>query len=214
VNEFRRENMKSKIAIISVVILIMVSVFTGCEVKVESRLSEAQFTADSRGVSSQEENKKEDFYATVTVYQDYLNVVTEHKGKSNHYKTIEETLYSDGGAIVSDWDLLNGKDVEMTNETNYNLDYATGEISGANHSIINVVESDGSVILTLKANGTIKGSLLGAAVKMHFVIEDSYGLDIKGNGTIEGSFVWAELTMGGIEKITPYGTFTLNGSFK
>lgn len=205
--------MKSKIAIISVVILIMVSVFTGCEVKVESRLSDAQFAADSRGISTQEENKKQDFYATVTVEQLDGSVVFEQKGKSNHYKTIEETLLS-SGAIESVWDVLNGKDVVMTNKTNYNQDDQTGEISGANHSIINVVESDGSVILTLKANGTIKGSVFGAAVKMHFVIEDSYGLDIKGNGTIEGSFVWAELTMGGIEKITPYGTFTLNGSFK
>jgi len=194
----------------------MVSVFTGCEVKVESRLSDAQFTADSRGISTQKENKKEDFEATVTVYQDYENVVTEHKGKSNHYKTIEETLLSYGGAIVSEWDVLNGKDVVMTNETNYNLDYATGEISGANHSIINVVDNQGNVILTLKANGTIKGSVLGAAVKMHFVIEDSYDLDIKGNGTIEGLFVWAVFnpqTMS-VEYILPNGTFTLKGSFK
>ena len=208
--------MKSKIAIISVVILIMVSVFTGCEVKVESRLSEAQFTADSRGVSTQKENKKQDFYATVTVYQDYLNVVTEHKGKSNHYKTIEETLMSYDGAIESNWDVLNGKDVVMTNETNYNLDDQTGEISGANHSIINVVDDQENVILTLKANGTIKGSVLGAAVKMHFVIEDSYDLDVKRNGDIDGLFVWAVFNpeTESVEYILPNGTFTLNGSFK
>ena len=193
----------------------MVSVFTGCDVRVESRLSDAQLTADSRGISTQKGNKKQDFYATVTVEQLFGSVVTEHKGKSNHYKTIEETLLSDGGAIESDWDLLNGKDVVMTNETNYNLDELTGEISGANHSIINVVDSDENVVLTLKANGTIKGSLFGAAVKMHFVIEDSYDLGVKGNGSVDGLFVWAVFNPDmSVTYILPNGTFTLNGSFK
>ena len=215
-NYFRREDMKSKVAILGVVILIMVSLFTGCDMLNESSLDETLLSVDSRGGSGSKQTTKQDFQASVTLYQDYEHVVTEKKGKGNHYKTIEETLLSYGGAIESDWDVINGKDVIMTNETSYNLDLETGELSGANHSIINIVDSDGSVLLTLKANGTIKGSLFGAVVDMHFVIEDSYGLDVKGTGDVGGLFVWAVFnpeTMS-VDYILPSGDFFLTGSYK
>ena len=208
--------MKFKVAVIGVVVLMMVSLFTGCEVAQDSILGETQVSAESRGASGAKTNSKQDFQASVTLYQDYEHVVTEHKGKSNHYKTIEETLFSFGGAIESDWDIIDGKDIVMTNKTNYNLDDETGDISGSNHSIINIVDSEGSVILTLKADGTIKGSIFGAVVDMNYRILDSYDLDVKGNGSVDGLFVWAVFnpeTMS-VDYILPNGVFTLNGSYR
>jgi hypothetical protein len=141
-------------------------------------------------------------------------------GKSNHHKTIEETLYSAqygpyGGLIESDWDLLDGKNVVMSNVTNYNLDPVTGEISGSNHSVINVVDVAGNVVLTLDANGVLDGSLLGATIDMNWVAKETYGAKLQARGKVAGIFTWAVFnykTMA-LEYILPNGTFTLSGTY-
>lgn len=154
--------------------------------------------------------------ATVDLYQDLTSVVTRTMGSSDHYKTVQETLYSKQyGPIVSDWELLHNKNVIMTNTTNYNLDPVSGEISGSNHSVIHVVDELDNSVLTLEANGVLDGSILGAEIEMNWVVKESYGANIHARGKITGLFTWAifnPATMG-IEYVLPHGTFNLTGTF-
>ena len=219
--------MKSvKKVLVPILLIALFSVFLGCDLAVgglqmdnmtgrsmESNAAKAEAVAKGKGPTS--------FTATVNMYQDHESVVTQDMGNSNHYKTIEETLYSAqygpyGGLIESDWDLLNGKDVVMSNVTNYNLDPVTGEISGSNHSVINVVDVTGNVVLTLAANGVIDGSLLGATIDMNWVAKESYGTKVQARGKVAGTFVWIALnpsTGEVLENIPPNGTFTLSGTY-
>ncbi|AEV30674.1 hypothetical protein SpiGrapes_2924 [Sphaerochaeta pleomorpha str. Grapes] len=211
--------------IVATILVILVS-FIGCDLS-DATLQGAAATSRKLGaVSSQEELASVDttrtaFTATVNLYQDYANVVTQDMGNSNHHKTIEETLYSYqygpyGGTIVSDWDLLNGKNVVMTNITNYNLDPVTGEIGGSNHSVINIVDDYGNVILSLDANGNLKGSLFGAEINMNWNAKNSKVSGVKANGKVSGVFVWMGFNpeTNEVVQILPNGTFTLTGSYK
>lgn len=218
--------MKSvKKVLVPVLLIALFSVFLGCDLAVgglqmdnmtgrsmESNAAKAEAVAKGKGPTS--------FTATVNMYQDYTSVVTRTMGNSNHYKTIEETLYSAqygpyGGFIESDWDLLNGKNVVMSNVTNYNLDPVTGEISGSNHSEINVVDVAGNVVLTLAANGVIDGSLLGATIDMNWVAKETYGAKLQARGKVAGIFTWAVFNYEemALEYILPNGTFTLSGTY-
>lgn len=218
--------MKSvKKVLVPVLLIALFSVFLGCDLAVgglqmdnmtgrsmESNAAKAEAVAKGKGPTS--------FTATVNMYQDYTSVVTRTMGNSNHYKTIEETLYSAqygpyGGLIESDWDLLNGKNVVMSNVTNYNLDPVTGEISGSNHSVINVVDVTGNVVLTLAANGVIDGSLLGATIDMNWVAKETYGAKLQARGKVAGIFTWAVFNYEemALEYILPNGTFTLSGTY-
>lgn len=218
--------MKSvKKVLVPVLLIALFSLFLGCDLAVgglqmgdvagrslESVAASTDAAVKGKGPTS--------FTATVNMYQDYTSVITEDMGKSNHHKTIEETLYSAqygpyGGLIESDWDLLDGKNVVMSNVTNYNLDPVTGEISGSNHSVINVVDALGNVVLTLDANGVLDGSLLGATIDMNWVAKDTYGAKLQARGKVAGIFTWAVFnyeTMA-LEYILPNGTFTLSGTY-
>jgi hypothetical protein len=201
------------------IISVLLAGFVGCDTADASlQIAELESSKMSTSSASGTSNGRQSFTATVNLYQDYLSVVTQDMGNSNHHKTLEETLYSYqygpyGGTIVSDWDLLNGKNVIMTNVTNYNLDPDTTEISGSNHSVINIVNDSGEVVLSLNANGTLDGDLFGAEINMNWVAKDS---DIKANGKVAGVFMWLGFdyeTMS-VTEILPNGTFTLTGTYK
>lgn len=209
--------------------LILVS-FAGCDLAMEGVNSSNDMTSRSLKTdivaSSRVKNNRspQAFTATVNLYQDFEHIVTRDMGNSDHHKTVEETLYSQpieiaegvflGGAIESDWDLLDGKLVVMSNVTNYNLDEQTTVLNGSNHSTITVVDEWMRPILTLDANGVIKGSLFGAELSMNWVAKESYGLDVKARGKVEGTFVWYEFDpISGPKQIWPNGTFTLTGTY-
>lgn len=206
-----------KLLVIATIFLGIVS-FTGCDATMQNAdvASRKQSSSQGKGPSASQGRKA--FTATVNMYQDYESVITVDMGNSNHHKTVQEYLYSYqygpyGGAIVSDWDFLNGKNVVMSNTTNYNLDPVTGEIGGSNHSVINIVDEYGSVVLTLQANGKLDGSLFGAEINMNMNSKNS---DVKVNGKVDGTFVWIGLdyTTGETYQILPNGTFTLTGTYK
>ncbi len=212
---------KIKKLLIAATILLSVVSFTGCDASLQSsEVVSRKVSADtSQEEVSSKDNAKQAFSATVNLYQDYLNVVTLDMGNSDHHKTIEETLYSYeyepyGGTIVSDWDLLNGKNVVLSNVTNYNLDPDTGEISGSNHSVINIVDAYGAVVLSLQANGNLKGSLFGAEINMS--LNSSNDSDVKVSGKVNGTFVWMGLDYetGEISEILPNGTFIFTGTYR
>lgn len=202
------------------VLLVLLSLFIGCDMAMNSDAL-SRTLGESDGVVSRKAGGPVSFTASVNLYQDYEHVVTEKKGKGNHYKTVEETLYSFaygpyGGAIKSDWALLDGKNVIMNNVTNYNLDPVTGSINGSNHSVIQVVDESMQVVAVLEANGTIDGSLLGAEIAMNWVLKEANGVKVNARGKVGGLFTWAVFnyeTMA-LEYILPNGSFTLTGTYK
>ena len=219
--------MKSvKKVLVPVLLIALFSVFLGCDLAVGS-LQMGDVTGRSSesaaaSVGAAEKGKGPTYFtATVNMYQDYTSVITQDMGNSDHHKTIEETLYSAqygpyGGLIESDWDLLDGKNVVMSNVTNYNLDPVTGEISGSNHSVINVVDVAGNIVLTFDANGVLDGSLLGATIDMNWVAKETYGAKLQARGKVSGSFVWATFDLETeklVFNILPNGTFTLSGTY-
>lgn len=213
--------MKHVVRVLGVLALMMV-LFVSCDMSLtESAFSRSAVQTEELSSRAAKQNKPTSFTAVVNLYQDYQSVVTERKGNSNHYKTVEETLYSFpyesfGGVIESDWDLLDGKFVVMNNVTNYNLDPQTAELSGSNHSVIQIVDQQMQVVATLQANGTIDGSLLGAEIAMNWVLKDAPGLKVHANGKVGGIFTWAvfDYEKMGLSYILPNGTFTLTGSYK
>ena len=222
---FKRMSIKKiKSLFIAVVILVGLTGFIGCDMA-DVAMQGASATSRKTGslpILDYVDDVRTEFTATVNLYQDYANVVTQDMGNSDHHKTVEETLYSYqygpyGGTIVSDWDLLNGKNVEMKNITNYNLDPVTGEIGGSNHSVINIVDDYGNVVLSLDANGSLAGTLFGAEIDMNWNISnDSKDVGVKANGKVSGTFVWMGFDTETMQvvQILPNGTFTLTGSYK
>jgi hypothetical protein len=222
--------MGRKIAIAVVVFMIVVA-FAGCDLAMVSLGSDVD--TDTRSLETRTvdtakvkmNSSPRSFSASVNLYQDYTSVVTRDMGNSNHHKTVQETLYSLpfeieegvflGGAIESDWDLLDGKYVIMDNVTNYNLDEQTTVLNGSNHSTITIVDGAMNPILTLDANGVIKGSLFGAEISMNWVAKESFGSDVKARGKVEGTFVWLEVdpSSGTYQQILPNGTFFLTGTY-
>ena len=206
--------------LVGAIILVAIVSFTGCDATMQNVdvASRKQSTQSTQVEGSSDSQGRKAFTATVNLYQDYESVVTVDMGNSNHHKTVEENLYSYqygpyGGAIVSDWDLLNGKNVVMSNVTNYNLDPATGVIGGSNHSVITIVDEYGSIVLSLQANGNLDGSLFGAEINMNMNSKNS---DVKVNGKVNGTFVWigVDYSTGETFQILPNGTFTLTGTYK
>ncbi len=213
-------SMKKILLVVGLVVLL--GAFVGCDMSMDESVLSRGLT-ESTTVEARKIGKSgspESFTATVNLYQDLGSVVTEHKGTSNHYKTVEETLYSFaygpyGGTIKSDWPLLDGKNVIMNNVTNYNLDPVSGEISGSNHSVIQVVDEAMQVVAVLQANGTIDGSLLGAEIAMNWTLKEVNGKKVNARGKVGGLFTWAVFdyeTMS-LQYILPNGTFTLTGTY-
>ncbi len=211
--------------LLSAVVLVVLVSFAGCNIvdgglQFDDAVSRKMNITSEESVADVQSKAPKSFTATVNMYQDYLNVDTLDMGSSNHHKTIEETLYSYaygpyGGTIESDWDLLNRKNVVMSNVTNYNMDPATGAISGSNHSVINVVDENGAIVLTLQANGVVDGSLFGAEINMNWVAKESAGAKVNARGKVTGTFVWMGINYetGEIVEILPNGTFTLTGTY-
>lgn len=213
--------MKHVLRTLGLLTLVMV-LCVSCDMSMsELALSRSGVQTEELSSRAAKQNKPTSFTAVVNLYQDHSSVVTEHKGNSDHYKTVEETLYSFpyesfGGVIEADWDFLDGKYVVMNNVTNYNLDQDTAAISGSNHSVIQIVDEQRQVVATLQANGTIDGSLLGAEIAMNWVLKDAADKKLHANGKVAGIFTWADFdyeTMG-LSYILPNGTFTLTGSYK
>lgn len=212
--------MKKILLVVGLVVLL--GAFVGCDMSMDksvlSRGLTESTTMEARKIGKS--GAPVSFTATVNLYQDLGSVVTEHKGNSNHYKTVEETLQSFaygpyGGTIKSDWPLLDGKNVIMNNVTNYNLDPVSGEISGSNHSVIQVVDEAMQVVAVLQANGTIDGSLLGAEIAMNWTLKEVNGKKVNARGKVGGLFTWAVFdyeTMS-LQYILPNGTFTLTGTY-
>ena len=218
---------KTLMLVVSLVLLL--GVFTGCDMAMDtSALSSRGVKMDSPLDSERalKNNKPVSFTVSVQLFQDFTSVVTLDMGNSNHHKTIEETLYSFmdlgpygqyGGLVSSDWDLLDGKLVVMSNVTNYNLDEATTEIGGSNHSVINIVDpATGEVVATLDANGTVNGSLFGAEIAMNWVMkENSAGVNARGK--VDGIFTWLVIdpnTGAPNPNYIPNGNFVLTGTYK
>ena len=204
----------SKKLIFAAIVLLVLVGFAGCNIvdgglQVEDAMSRKVGTAPGQGDRTQPTGAPKAFTATVTLYQDTKSVVTRPSGESNHYKTVAETLESYLAIESSDWDLLVGKHVVMSNVTNYNADYATFPvpISGTNHSVIDIIDENGDTVLTLQANGTLNGSyIFGAEIDMNWVVKDSYGAKVNARGKVSGMFVW-------FGKEVPEGTFTLTGTY-
>ena len=214
----------NKVLLSAVVLVVLVSL-AGCNIvdgglQIDTASRKLNITSEESVVEVQSMAPKS-FTATVTMYQDYSSLDTLNMGNSNHHKTVEETLYSNfeipedifiGEPITSvGWDLLDGKNVVMQNVTNYNLDPATGAISGTNHSVINVVDENGAIVLTLQANGVVNGSLFGAEINMNWVAKESAEAKVNARGKITGTFVWMEY--GATTPILPNGTFMLTGTY-
>ncbi len=209
-----------KITLITIAVLSLVLALTGCAVQENILPDEDILTAETRaGVKSSPDKK--DIRAEVTLFQvPPGEVVDDPKGSSFHTKVLEEHLMSLGSAFFDnaplgsvdapEWDLIAGTQVEMTNETNYNLDAAylmdedgnyildndenpipaaSFNLWGSNHSIINFKNGDGDIVLTLSfANGTVTGNLFsGAEIEMNWVVADG---PAKGTGKITGTFIW------------------------
>ncbi len=193
---------------------LMFFVFVGCDMAMDPDGLVSRKADQNKGKGPTE------FSASVHLYQDISSVVTEHKGNSNHYKTVEEILQSFaygpfGGTIKSDWDLLDGKNVVMSNVTNYNLDPTTGSVKGTNHSVINILDESNQVVAVLQANGRIEGSLLGAQLTMNWVLKETAEGKVNARGKVGGVFTWAVFdyeTMS-MQYILPNGTFTLSGTY-
>ncbi|MGB4406118.1 MAG: hypothetical protein WBI82_04575 [Sphaerochaeta sp.] len=221
---------KIKKLLIAATILLSVVSFTGCDASLQSsEVVSRKVSADtSQEEVSSEDNAKKTFTATVTLFQDSYN--TYPTGEPNHYETTDEIL--SGGPIVSDWKLLNGKNVVMKNETDFTLDPVTFEILGINRSVIDIVDKHGKVVLSLQAEGEIEGSyIFGANIDMDWVSIDPDKKD-KGKdsdmkdkgkhsdendgGKITGVFVWMEVNYGTgeIKEVIPNGTFTLTGTYR
>ncbi len=210
-------------------LVLLLGMFTGCDMAMDtSALSSRGVKMDSPLDSGRalKNNKPVSFTASVQLFQDFTSVVTLDMGNSNHHKTIEETLYSFmdlgpygqyGGLVSSDWDLLDGKLVVMSNVTNYNLDEATTEIGGSNHSVISIVDpATGEVVATLDANGTVKGSLFGAEIAMNWVMKDN-SAGVNARGKVDGIFTWYVIdpnTGAPNPNYIPNGNFVLTGSYK
>lgn len=218
-----------KLFMLVVSLVLLLGVFIGCDMAMDtSALSSRGVKMDSPLDSERvlKNNKPVSFTASVQLFQDFTSVVTLDMGNSNHHKTIEETLYSYmdlgpygqyGGMVSSDWDLLDGKLVIMSNVTNYNLDEATTEIGGSNHSVINIVDpATGEVVATLDANGTVNGSLFGAEIAMNWVMkENSAGVNARGK--VDGIFTWYVIdpnTGAPNPNYIPNGNFVLTGTYK
>lgn len=218
-----------KLFMLVVSLVLLLGVFIGCDMAMDtSALSSRGVKMDSPLDSERvlKNNKPVSFTASVQLFQDFTSVVTLDMGNSNHHKTIEETLYSYmdlgpygqyGGMVSSDWDLLDGKLVIMSNVTNYNLDEATTEIGGSNHSVINIVDpATGEVVATLDANGTVNGSLFGAEIAMNWVMkENSAGVNARGK--VDGIFTWLVIdpnTGAPNPNYIPNGNFVLSGTYK
>jgi len=218
--------MSKKLLVLAISVLLL-GMFVGCDMAVTaSAISSRSVSSDSSAVT-EKGSKPTSFTVTVTMFQDFNSVVTEQSGNSNHYKTVQETLYSYldlsayglgeyGGLVTSDWSLLNNKLVIMNNTTNYNLDPETTEVSGSNHSVINICDPVTlEVLATIEANGTLSGSLAaGADLKMNWDLTDSGDANIDANGKITGSFVWYDPVYGAANPYyIPNGTFTLTGKY-
>ncbi len=213
-----------KIVLTVSILFILLLAFTGCQVKADILPDEEILSAEARSFESRGGVKPQDIgEVSVTLFRQIDNPPTQDMGQSFHHKTLEEQMFSLGvaygtpyiGAISApEWSLIDGKQVVMSNVTNYNLDENTGELWGSNHSEITIVDlATGGPVLTLQANGTIKGSLFGAEIDMNWVIVEDYGNDVKGTGKINGTFAWffaADDPFGG----WPRGTFALSGSIR
>ncbi len=219
--------MQKKLLVL-VMLVGLLSVFTGCDMAMDTAsVSSRKVTTTDSDVTESTSSKPVSFTATVPMFQDYSTLDTLDMGNSDHHKTISETLYSYmdlsdygygvlGGFVDSDWDLFNGKFVVMNNVTNYNADEETGEISGSNHSVIELYDlTTGALVATLEANGTVDGTMFGAEISMNWVMKDNID-DANARGKISGQFIWYVIdpTTGGIsETYIPNGTFTLSGTY-
>ena len=210
--------MKRKLLLLMACALLLI-ISTGCDMAIQTDGLASRKAGTNQ--NSQNNGKGPTYFeASVNLYQDLGSVVTEHKGNSNHYKTVEETLQSFaygpfGGPVSSDWDLLDGKNVVMSNITNYNLDPDSGAIKGTNHSVINILDASNEVVAVLEANGRIDGSLLGAELTMNWVLKETSEGKINARGKVEGIFTWAIFNYEkmALEYILPNGTFKLSGTY-
>ncbi len=243
-----------KITISVLAVVAMILLLAGCAVKADIIPDEDILMAETRSAVSKS-SAKQDVSATVTLYQLYDvydeagnliedRVIDEPKGNSNHTKVLEEHLYTLDqfiggyplGSVDSEWNMVAGTQVSMTNKTNYNLDPVTYDLWGSNHSVIDFVNAEGATVLTLQANGTLKGNLLaGADIEMNWVVKHSLGSKVKGTGKITGTFQWYYLDdistvldpveygtldyaltsdeLAGLNLI-PRGTFTMEGTIR
>ncbi len=115
-------------------------------------------------------------------------------GEGDRWRTTEEVL--EGEILFSSWDVLEDKQVVMSNFTNfhffideYDEDIPYGNASGTNHSSIEIVEDCGSTIMTMKANGKLAGYIpLSANLEMNF---SSTGPGPNVRGELSGTFIWS-----------------------
>lgn len=220
-----------KLLMLAVVLIVSLS-FAGCSL-VDSG-DQFDDSGLSRKASKTEKSggKPTDFTATVTLFKDLSNTGSEQTNDiSDHIRLTGEQLSTTYPVIEGlnqsidspIWGLIAGKEVEMTNITNYNLDPLTFDINGSNHSTINIVDEDGNVVVTLEAHGTIVGNIFygGAVLDMNWT---SVGSGINARGKITGDFYWFDGLDEAFEPISlpstsenpfgiPYGDFKLTGTY-
>lgn len=175
-------------------------VLTGCDVAADE-----VFTAGTRSASLKSAQKTEIDITDMVMAQAAIDEPIQ-MGSSSHYASQGEVLVSQSPVSGSGWDLINGTYVFLKNETTYNMD-AEYDLWGANHSRIDFVNMNtGETVVSLMANGTIKGSYIyGAEIDMNWVATDG----AKGTGKINGTFYWYG-EIGPLEP--PVGFFNLTGT--
>jgi hypothetical protein len=137
-------------------------------------------------------------------------------GSGKHWRTNDEVLM--GWVTSSDWDLLVGGTIYMTNFTNFNLDpiypdygFYPAAIKGTNHSVVTITTPAGET-LTFTANGKLEGEFpVAADVEMNFSMTGKSNVAGVKNarGSLSGAFAW---TFYGDTPVA-YGNFTLTGTY-
>ncbi len=193
--------------------------FSACDmVDVGLQVDEA---ADSRKISqdadvSEAKGGGKPVPFTAEIYLIQAAADTNPVGSGKHYRTNDEVLK--GYVTSSDWDLLVGGTIYMTNFTNFNLDPMNPDnglypaaIKGTNHSVVTITTLAGET-LTFTANGKLEGVFpVAADVGMNFSMTGKSNVAGVKNarGSLSGAFAW---TLYGETPVAD-GNFTLTGTY-
>ncbi len=205
--------------------------FTGCELDASKPyLAESA----SRSLSPTRGGDSQPFTAVVIVEQKE-GYNTEQMGEGDRWRTTEEVL--EGKIVYSSWGVLHQKQVAMSNFTNFQFiiegiignepePIPFGNISGTNHSSIEIKDDEGELVMAMRANGKLNGYFPAIAdLDMTFT---STGPGPNARGELSGKFIWSvtseeiqeelmkKLGALGEESLpeNPFGIFELTGVYR
>ncbi len=233
---------KVAITILSILALIIsVTFITSCEMQAVQDLDDASVSRRAAPAGRPNTNNgPQEFTATIIVYQE-PGYETFHVG-GDRFRTTDEVLI--GMVLYSNWGALEDKKVVMNNFTNFHFFIdgiltdgdgtsitdeeenfiPTGNVSGTNHSKVEIIDGDDSVVMTINANGKLEGYIpFGAQLEMTW---NTTGPGSNARGDLAGDFYWLywlfdkELLDGLIGEYgdfgppgKPFGLLTLTGFY-